>query len=97
MTGDNTWLIVFLAIGVPMFGILALGLALMIRDTIRRRGKWGINLKPAVCTECGTPAPVIRKPKNRQQALWGGWTCSKCGCELDKWGRAADSKPGNAK
>jgi hypothetical protein len=18
--------------------------------------------------------------------MWGGWTCSNCGCEMDKWG-----------
>jgi hypothetical protein len=33
---------------------------------------------------------VIRKPKNRRQALWGGWTCEACGLEYDKWGRTVD-------
>ncbi len=72
---------------VLMLGALAVGLVLMVRDTIRRRGNFGINLKPAVCTQCGTPAPAIRTPANRRQMLWGGWTCAECGYELDKWGR----------
>ena len=29
---------------------------------------------------------MVRKPTSFRQAAWGGWTCSKCGCEIDKWG-----------
>jgi hypothetical protein len=39
------------------------------------------------CTDCGAPVPVIRKPANWRQALWGGWTCPRCGSEYDRWGR----------
>jgi hypothetical protein len=42
---------------------------------------------PVKCPNCAEPMPTIRKPKNRRQALWGGWTCPKCGCELDRRGR----------
>lgn len=85
--GDNPldWLAV--AIGVVVFGLLAVGGTLMVRDTIRQRGKFGLNLGAARCTDCGTPPPAFRKPANRQQMLWGGWTCAKCGLELDKYGR----------
>lgn len=31
--------------------------------------------------------PVVRKPANWKQALWGGWTCPRCGSEYDRWGR----------
>ena len=43
--------------------------------------------KPKSCSKCGTPAPKIRKSPNRRQVLWGGWTCPKCFCELDRHGR----------
>ncbi len=39
------------------------------------------------CPECGSPRPVIRRPANLRQALWGGWTCPSCQCEFDTWGR----------
>ena len=32
-------------------------------------------------------APKVRRPESLKQALWGGGTCMKCGCEMDKWGR----------
>src|SRR5262245_22697538 len=74
---------------VLVFGLLLAGLVwtLVIRDTIRRRGFWGINLKPEPCTQCGTLMPLVRKPDNWRQAMWGGWTCAECGFRLDKWGR----------
>lgn len=73
--------------GVLIWGVLIVFGSLMLRDTIRQRGKWGINFKRAVCTQCGTPMPMVRKPANWRQALWGGGTCPECGFELDKWGR----------
>lgn len=39
------------------------------------------------CLDCGAPMPAIRKPANWKQALWGGWTCSRCGSEYDRWNR----------
>jgi DNA-directed RNA polymerase subunit RPC12/RpoP len=36
------------------------------------------------CPKCATPLPDIRRPKNRRQLLWGGWTCPGCGVELDR-------------
>lgn len=39
------------------------------------------------CPECGTMPPLVRKPANRRQMIWGGWTCKECGCECDRRGR----------
>jgi hypothetical protein len=39
------------------------------------------------CPQCTTPFPRLRWPVNRRQALWGGNTCRRCGCEIDRWGR----------
>ena len=93
---------VALVVALIIFGVLfltaiAVGMWLVKRDTIRRRGKWGINLKPSVCTECGTPMPTFRKPASWRQAMWGGWTCAECGFELDKWGRPTKEQNNLAK
>jgi hypothetical protein len=64
--------------------------SLVVRDTIRREGKWGVNFKSlagADCPGCGAELPAVRVPKNFRQTLWAGWTCDECGCEIDKWGR----------
>jgi len=45
---------------------------------------------PKKCPECGTPAPKARKPANRRQLLWGGWTCPECGTEVDRKGRRVE-------
>jgi predicted RNA-binding Zn-ribbon protein involved in translation (DUF1610 family) len=79
-----------MTLAVVMALTLAAGSVVVVRDTIRRRGRWGINLRRVHCPACGESAPVIRKPKNRRQALWGGWTCEACGLECDKWGRTVD-------
>ena len=47
----------------------------------------GLLMPPKKCPECGTPAPKVRKPANRRQMLWGGWTCPECGTEMDRRGR----------
>jgi hypothetical protein len=71
--------------------LLAIGtlvwLLKMIWDhTKRKAGFWGINFGPVNCPKCGRRTPLVRKPTSVTQALWGGWTCSQCGTEMDKWG-----------
>jgi hypothetical protein len=66
--------------------VLAIGLGLIIYGTIAKT-RWGINFQPLSCPSCGTPVAQIRKPASGQEALWGGYTCQKCGCRMDKWGR----------
>jgi ribosomal protein L37AE/L43A len=36
------------------------------------------------CPSCENPLPFARKPTSSHQALYGGWTCGKCGAELDR-------------
>lgn len=52
-----------------------------------KSGKMGINLGNVKCQNCNNDLPTIRKPKNLRQMLWGGWTCSRCGYEIDKYGK----------
>lgn len=47
----------------------------------------GLVMPRRTCPDCGEPFPRLRKPANRRQALWGGGTCKKCGCEVDRRGR----------
>jgi hypothetical protein len=49
--------------------------------------KIGINLKPVYCPICGEKQPTIRKPKGLYEIFWGGYTCVKCGCKMDKFGK----------
>jgi hypothetical protein len=84
-------LIIFL--GLAVVGSLLTGAVLIIRDTYRKRGRWGIPLEAVSCARCGEPVPLVRVPASVQQALWGGWTCPRCGLENDKWGRPADGMP----
>jgi hypothetical protein len=79
-------LIILVILGVLLGGGVAL-LVLLVRGTAQQT-KMGINLTPpSACPKCGEPLPAIRAPKNFRQAMWGGWTCSRCQTELDKWGR----------
>jgi len=70
-----------------IFGPLLVGLVLVIRDTVRGSGRWGVNTRPIRCPRCDEPAPLVRRPANFRQMLWGGHTCRECGCEYDKWGK----------
>lgn len=38
------------------------------------------------CPQCGEKTPFARIPNSLRQAFWGGWTCGKCGCEMDRKG-----------
>ncbi len=52
--------------------------------------KFKINLNEVLCPGCGEKMPAIRVPENVQQLMWGGWTCPKCGCQMDKFGNARE-------
>jgi hypothetical protein len=48
---------------------------------------WALLGPKPKCPECGDPPPLARKPKNRREMLWGGWTCENCGTACDRKGR----------
>lgn len=70
---------------VTIFVLLA-GILLVAFGTLMKN-RWGLNLQPVNCPACGSPMPKVRQPESLKQALWGGGTCTQCGCEMDKWGR----------
>ena len=43
--------------------------------------------KPVMCEKCGVEQPKMRKPENMDQAMWGGYTCTGCGSQLDGRGK----------
>jgi hypothetical protein len=79
-------LVIALACGLPALATFAV-FALTIVDTVRQEGRWGINFKGATCPQCHSAAPTMCVPKNVRQAMWGGWTCTRCQLEIDKWGK----------
>jgi hypothetical protein len=50
------------------------------------KSKWDINLDKVVCPECRAKQPALRIPKNFEQFMFGGWSCEKCSCSIDKHG-----------
>ncbi len=71
---------------VVVASLVFLGIVLVAIGTVTKN-RWGVNLESVNCPVCGSPIPRVRQPKSFTQSLWGGWTCAKCGCEIDKWGR----------
>ena len=49
------------------------------------------------CPDCGIRLPMVRKPANWRQALWGGATCPRCGCEIDRFGRKVERGGGGSR
>lgn len=43
------------------------------------------------CPSCGNTLPCVRVPSSFSQIMWGGWTCPKCGCEIDRKGKKIGS------
>lgn len=51
----------------------------------------GMN-RSVQCPKCGQQQPKIRTPSTWRQTVWGGWTCQKCGQEMDRRGKAVTAK-----
>ena len=66
-------------------------MALFDQEPKKPAGTFAINTNPVLCPKCGEPMPKMRKPTSLRQALLGGWTCAKCGTEMDRWGEPRKS------
>ena len=64
--------------------VLFLGLFLIKKDS--KYSKFGIKLGSVYCPKCNLKQPLVRKPVNENQALYGGHTCKNCKTEMDKYG-----------
>jgi hypothetical protein len=47
----------------------------------------GVLSPRKLCPVCKSPLPKVGMPTSLRQALWGGWTCPNCGCQVDWRGR----------
>ena len=85
----NPVLVVLYAVCLVMGAAVASGLYLVVRDTRRGEGRWGINphADQVTCPSCGAAGREWRMPASGQEALWGGQTCKRCGTTYDKWGK----------
>lgn len=79
-------MVVCIAFGALTWWSCVFFFGLIMRDTIRREGRWAINLKLPVCPQCGVPLRTMRFLIWLQR-IWGCWTCHECGFEMTKWGR----------
>jgi hypothetical protein len=59
------------------------GLAVLVLALLMPRRK---------CPDCGELLPRFRTPSSSRQALWGGYTCARCGCEVDRRGRKIENE-----
>lgn len=95
MPGEPWWNVpALVAVWLLGWGVTGLLLVLMVRDSVRRRGRWGVNLRRLACPRCDAKLPRLLYPGTLRQAMSGGFTCPECGCVVDKWGRQAiDQNP----
>ena len=72
-----------------IIGIIIAVVLVLLFTLIKKDGKYshlGINLGRVFCPKCNLKQPIVRKPANERQALYGGHTCKNCGIEMDKYG-----------
>jgi hypothetical protein len=50
------------------------------------------NWAQVKCPSCATQQAFFRWPSSFRQLMWGGWTCTNCGTEMDRKGTAIDRK-----
>jgi len=77
---ETSTLLIFIGLAVLIGGLIVLRQSQM-------KGRWGIGSLTASCPRCGAQLPAIRKPASFHEMVWGGWTCERCGCKVDKYGR----------
>jgi len=65
---------------------IVLGIIIWLTIMGKRKSKYGLNFIKRVCSVCSTEQSIIRVPKNKNQILFGGYTCPTCQAALDKYG-----------
>lgn len=61
------------------------------------KNNFGVNFRmlhgAVKCPGCGYEIRTTsRKPKDMQEALWGGFSCENCERKYDKWGQPRNKK-----
>ncbi len=68
---------------VVIVSLLAAAFAVVLYGAVKHRTNSGAGH----CPECGQKLPMVRRPTNARQMMWGGWTCTRCDAELDRSAR----------
>lgn len=76
----------YLLIAIIVIGMIFIIVVSFFANKNSKWRKFGISPGGKHCPKCGNRLPIVRKPKNTNQALFGGWTCKKCKSEVDKFG-----------
>jgi len=58
----------------------------------KTKGRFGLGRVVSNCPRCGASLSFFRVPRSLREGLFGGYTCPKCGCKLDKYGRELAAK-----
>ncbi len=66
---------------------------LVIRDSLKRKGKFAVSVKAIHCPLCNTRLPRFRIPKSVQQVRAGTWTCPTCKAEVNYRGEIVSQPP----
>ena len=71
-----------------IFGVSVAALSLkLIFDFAKGKSRYlALNTEGLACPRCEQSLPLARRPADLRQAFWGGWTCSECGAEIDRYG-----------
>ena len=72
---------------VVVVAVVVVAAYLVLSKLSKNKSRWGLGAWRPNCPRCGTPLPMIRKPASKEEMMWGGWTCPKCGCKVDKYGQ----------
>jgi len=78
-TEVETYLVIGLSVLVLVAGVAALW------KLSKMKSRWGVSFSPMTCPRCKTVAPRARMPASLNELMWGGSTCSACGCKMDKY------------
>ena len=76
-----------LVIAFILLGPLLVYLAFVVVDTLRKRGEFGINLRPLACPKCNFQVLKDNIRSASDAASVRRWKCPICGTETDQWGK----------
>jgi len=80
-------------ISIVFLGLLGSGLCLIIRDTLRGSGAFGLRFKPLICPGCNRRVTLLAKTTTPfLKRTMGFWICPYCGCEMDHYGKKVKKK-----
>jgi hypothetical protein len=74
--------------GMPL--VLAFSVACLVVGSIGTLLLFEFKNTSLRCGKCDEPAPSFQLPASGKQAARGGWTCRKCGAELDRRGQPVE-------